>query len=180
MSLVLWLLTLVLLGITGWGIQSVMTELAKPYPQQPINTVSRGFEVEGFIWSSRAPRALRRQYIATQACFVPAALCLAALVWLNEIPISVSGGPSYFAPCRFSWPAVWRGLSFGVGIDARSLAGRSRRAALCRPRIADALEHRRHTVAAGGVGAFRYFEQAAVCVQIARRQANQGVNSFTL
>ena len=57
MSLVLWLLTLVLLGITGWGIQSVMTELAKPYPQQPFNTVSRGFEVEDFIWSStRATR----------------------------------------------------------------------------------------------------------------------------
>jgi hypothetical protein len=61
-----------------------MVELAKPYPQEPFNNVSRGFEVEGFIWSSRAPRALRRQYIATQACFVPAALCLAALVWLNE------------------------------------------------------------------------------------------------
>jgi len=84
MSLILCLLALVLLGVTGWGIQSVMTELAKPYPQEPINTISRGYEVEAFIWSSRAPRALRRRYIATQACFVPAALCLAALVWLNE------------------------------------------------------------------------------------------------
>jgi hypothetical protein len=84
MSLILCLLALALLGVTGWGIQSVMTELAKPYPQEPRNTISRGFEVEAFIWSSRAPRALRRRYIATQACFVPAALCLAALVWLNE------------------------------------------------------------------------------------------------
>jgi hypothetical protein len=84
MSLILFLLAIALIGITGWGIQSVMMELAKPYPQEPFNTVSRGFEVEGFIWSSRAPRTLRRQYIATQACFVPAALCLAALVWLNE------------------------------------------------------------------------------------------------
>jgi hypothetical protein len=84
MSLILFLLAIALIGITGWGIQSVMVELAKPYPQEPFNTVSRGFEVEGFIWSSRAPRALRRQYIATQACFVPAVLCLAALVWLNE------------------------------------------------------------------------------------------------
>jgi hypothetical protein len=27
---------------------------------------------------------LRRRYIATQACAIPAILCLAALVWLNE------------------------------------------------------------------------------------------------
>ena len=45
---------------------------------------------------------------------------------------------------------------------SRSLAGRSRRAAVCRPRIADALEHRRHDVSAGGMDAFRYLEQAAV------------------
>jgi hypothetical protein len=85
MSLILFLLAIVLLGVTGWGIQSVMMELAKPYPQEPFNTISRGFEVEGFIWSSRAPRTLRHRYIATQACFVPAALCLAGLVWLNEM-----------------------------------------------------------------------------------------------
>jgi hypothetical protein len=85
MSLILCLLAIALLGVAGWGIQSVMTELAKPYPHEPFNTISRGFEVEGFIWSSRASRRLRRQYIATQACFVPAALCLAALVWLNEM-----------------------------------------------------------------------------------------------
>jgi hypothetical protein len=84
MSFILFLLALALLGITGWGIQSVMVELAKPYPHESFNTVFRGFEVEGFIWSSRAPRGLRRQYIATQACVVPAALCLAAMVWLNE------------------------------------------------------------------------------------------------
>jgi hypothetical protein len=84
MSLILCLLAIALLGVAGWGIQSVMTELAKPYPQEPVDTVSRRFEIEAFIWSSRAPRALRRQYIATQACFVPAALCLAALVWMNE------------------------------------------------------------------------------------------------
>jgi hypothetical protein len=85
MSLILFLLAIALLGVAGWGIQSVMMELAKPYPQEPFNTISRGFEVEGFIWSSRAPRTLRRRYIATQACFVPAGLCLAALVWLNEM-----------------------------------------------------------------------------------------------
>lgn len=84
MSLILCLLALALLSIAGWGFQSVMTEVAKPYPQEPLNTISRGFEAEAFIWSSRAPRALRRKYIATQACFVPAALCLVALVWLNE------------------------------------------------------------------------------------------------
>ncbi len=84
MSLILVLLALALMSVCGWGIQSVMTELAKPYPQEPINTVSRPYEVELFIWSSRAPRALRRRYVATQACFVPAGLCFAALVWLNE------------------------------------------------------------------------------------------------
>ena len=84
MSLILCLLAFVLIGVTGWGMQSVMTEVAKPYPQEPINTFSRGYEVEPFIWSSRAPRALRLRYFATQACFIPAALCLAALVRLNE------------------------------------------------------------------------------------------------
>jgi hypothetical protein len=84
MTLILGLLAIALLGVAGWGFQSVMMELAKPYPQEPFDTVSRRFEVEAFIWSSRAPHALRRQYIATQACVVPAALCLAALVWLNE------------------------------------------------------------------------------------------------
>lgn len=46
--------------------------------------MSLRFEVEEFIWSSRAPRALRRQYVATQACAIPASLCLGGLVWLNE------------------------------------------------------------------------------------------------
>jgi len=85
MPLILSLLAIALLGVAGWGIQSVMTEMAKPYPQEPVDTISRRFELEGFIWSSRASRTLRRQYIATQACFVPAALCLAGLVWLNEM-----------------------------------------------------------------------------------------------
>jgi hypothetical protein len=85
MSLVLFLLAIALIGVAGWGIQSVMAELTKQYPQEPFDTISRRFKIEGFIWSSRAPRTLRRQYIATQACFVPAALCIAALVWLNEM-----------------------------------------------------------------------------------------------
>ena len=84
MSLILVLLALALMSVCIWGGQSIMAELAKPYPQEPINTASRPYEVELFIWSSRAPRALRRRYVATQACFVPAALCLATLVWLNE------------------------------------------------------------------------------------------------
>ena len=115
MSLILFLLALALIGVSGWGIQSVMVELAKPYPQEPFNTVSRGFEVEGFIWSSRAPRALRRQYIATQACFIPAALCLAALVWLNEMrPDFRLWGTvifctlSLFMACRLAWAVIRR------------------------------------------------------------------------
>jgi hypothetical protein len=84
MSLMLFLLAIALIGVAGWGFQSVMVELAKWYPQEPVDTFSRRFEVHRFIWSSRAPRALRRRYIATQACAIPAILCLAALVWLNE------------------------------------------------------------------------------------------------
>jgi hypothetical protein len=113
MSLILFLLAIALLGVAGWGFQSVMTELAKPYPHEPFDTVSRRFEVEGFIWSSRAPRALRRQYIATQACFVPAALCLAALVWLNEMrpDFRLWGAVifctlSLFMACRLAWAVI--------------------------------------------------------------------------
>jgi hypothetical protein len=84
MSLILCLLAIALIGLAGWGFQSVMWELSKWYPQEPVDTVSRRFEVHGFVWSSRAPRALRRRYVATQACTIPAFLCLAALVWLNE------------------------------------------------------------------------------------------------
>lgn len=84
MSFILVLLALALMSVCIWGVQSVMAELAKPYPHEPINTASRSYEVEAFIWSARAPRALRRRYVATQACAVPAALCLATLMWLNE------------------------------------------------------------------------------------------------
>jgi hypothetical protein len=84
MSLLLCLLAITLIGVAGWGFQSVMAELAKSYPQEPVDTISRRFQVDEFIWSPRAPLALRRQYIATQACAIPACLCLAALVWLNE------------------------------------------------------------------------------------------------
>jgi len=85
-----------------WGIQPVMTELAKPYPQEPFDTISRRFQVEGFIWSSRAPRTLRRQYIATQACAVAAARCSAALVWLSETRPDVRLWElSHSAACRF-------------------------------------------------------------------------------
>jgi hypothetical protein len=48
-----------------------------------MDAISRKFQVDEFIWSARAPLALRRRYIATQACVIPAGLCLAALVWLN-------------------------------------------------------------------------------------------------
>ena len=64
--LILRLLALVVLGVNGWGIQFVMAVVAKPDPQEPINTFSRGYEVEPFIWSSRAPRALRLRYFAAQ------------------------------------------------------------------------------------------------------------------
>ena len=85
MTLILSLLGIALIGIAGWGFMSVMSELAKWYPQEePVDTISRRLEVESFVWSSRASRALRRRFVVTQACGVPAFLCLAALVWLNE------------------------------------------------------------------------------------------------
>jgi hypothetical protein len=84
MSLLLILLAIASIGVAGWGFQSVMAELAKSYPQEPVDTISRRFEVDEFIWGPRAPLALQRQFIATQACGIPGFLCLAALVWLNE------------------------------------------------------------------------------------------------
>lgn len=84
MSLLLCLLAITLIGVAGRGFRSVMAELAGSHPQEPVDTFSRRFQVDEFIWGPRAPLALRRQYIATQACAIPACLCLAALVWLNE------------------------------------------------------------------------------------------------
>src|SRR5882672_2733822 len=72
MSLLLMLLAIAFIGVAGWGFQSVMAGLAKSYPQEPVDTISRRFEVDEFIWGPRAPLALRRQFIATQACAIPA------------------------------------------------------------------------------------------------------------
>lgn len=83
MSLLLCLVAVLLLGFAGWGFQSVVAELDRS-AAQPADAISRKFQVDGFIWSARAPLALRRRYISTQVCVVPAALCLAAVVWLNE------------------------------------------------------------------------------------------------
>ncbi|MHC2464979.1 hypothetical protein [Bradyrhizobium embrapense] len=116
MSFLLCLLAITLIGIAGWGFMSVMAELAKSYPQEPIDTFSRRFEVEEFIWSSRAPAALRKQYIATQACAVPALLCLAALVWINEphpgvrmLGTSVFCAISILAAVLLAWKTLRRG-----------------------------------------------------------------------
>jgi hypothetical protein len=83
MSLLLCLLGLLFFGIAVWGFQSAVAGLDRS-GVQPVDAISRKFQVDEFIWSARAPLALRRRYIATQACVVPAVLCLAALVWLNE------------------------------------------------------------------------------------------------
>jgi len=83
MSLLLVALILAFMGVAGWGFQSVMTELDETFTQ-PTDSISRKFQVDEFIWSSRAPPALRRRYIATQACVIPACLGLAMLVWWNE------------------------------------------------------------------------------------------------
>jgi hypothetical protein len=83
MSLLLCFLCVSFLGVAGCGFQSVVAELDRSC-SQPADAISRKFQVDAFIWDDRAPLALRRRYIATQACAVPALLCLAALVWLNE------------------------------------------------------------------------------------------------
>jgi hypothetical protein len=116
MSLFLCLFAIAFLGAAGWGFQSVMVELAKSYPQEPVDTISRRFEVDEFIWSRRAPLALRRQYAATQACVVPACLCLAALVWLNEPRSDVRMWGtiafclvSFLVAATLAWKAIRRG-----------------------------------------------------------------------
>lgn len=116
MSLLLCLLAITLIGVAGWGFQSVMAELAKSYPQEPVDTFSRRFQVDEFIWSRRAPLALRRQHIATQACAIPACLCLAALVWLNEPrpDVRILGtmafcALSFLGAASLAWKALRRG-----------------------------------------------------------------------
>ena len=76
---------------------------------------SRKFEVDQFIWSRRAPRALRKQYIAPQACAVPAFLCLADLVWMNEprpdfraLGTAAFSAISFFAAALLAWKALRR------------------------------------------------------------------------
>jgi hypothetical protein len=117
MSLILSLLAIALIGIAGWGFMSVMSELGKWYPQEPVDTISRRLEVDGFVWSSRAPRALRRRFVVTQACTVPAFLCLAALVWLNETnpDVRVWGtvafcSVSIFVAGSLAWKVIRRGV----------------------------------------------------------------------
>jgi hypothetical protein len=83
MSLILILLTVAFFSAAAWGYQSVMAELDNSLIQ-PTDAISRKFQVDEFIWSLRAPAALRRRYIATQACGALMCLCMAALVCLNE------------------------------------------------------------------------------------------------
>jgi hypothetical protein len=83
MSLIFLVLTVTFFGFAVWGFQSVVAELDSSCTQ-PADAISRKFQVDEFIWSSRAPAALRRRYIATHACAALMCLCLAALVWLNE------------------------------------------------------------------------------------------------
>jgi hypothetical protein len=67
---------------------------------------------------SRAPRTLRRHYIATQACFVPATLCLAALVWLNETrPDFQLWGTVVFSSMSLLIAGRLAWSSFGIGFE---------------------------------------------------------------
>lgn len=109
MSLLLCFCCVAILGMTGWGFQSVVAELER-LCLQPADAVSRKCKVDAFIWSDRVPSALRRRYIVTQARAVPALLCLAALVWLNEKRHGVRVlGVVAFVSVPLSWLPLWLG-----------------------------------------------------------------------
>jgi hypothetical protein len=117
MSLILCLLAIALIGVAGWGFMSVMGEVGKWHPQEPLDTISRRFEVDGFVWGPSTPRALRRRYVVTQACAIPAFLCLAAVVWLNEKSpdVRVAGtiafcSLSLFVAGSLAWKVIRRGM----------------------------------------------------------------------
>lgn len=114
MSLLLIILTFAFMAVAGWGFQSVVTELDASFTQ-PTDAISRKFQVDEFIWSSRAPLTLRRRYIVTQACGIPACLCLAVLVWLNEpdhgkriLAAIAFGSVSFLVAATLAWKVVRR------------------------------------------------------------------------
>jgi hypothetical protein len=119
MSLLLCLLAITLIGVAGWGFQSVMAELAKSYPQEPVDTFSRRFQVDEFIWSPRAPLALRRQYILRHR-LAPSRRASAWPRWCgstSRVPMSVSWGLLPSVPCHFWGPLLWLGRPCGEGAD---------------------------------------------------------------
>jgi hypothetical protein len=65
--------------VATWGFHSVQVELAKRQPRLSINSLKSRFNVDPFIWSSDAPRELRRRYILCSACVPLGMLCLVYL-----------------------------------------------------------------------------------------------------
>ncbi len=66
-----------------WGFNSVVIELAKRRPREPLYSLRH--EVDAYIWSDAAPLSIRRRYIMSMACLSLSFLCVAWLVWVNEL-----------------------------------------------------------------------------------------------
>lgn len=73
------------LCIAAWGFNSVVIEVAKCRPREPLFSVEKRYEVAAYIWSNAAPLPLRRRYVMCMACVPLGLLCLARLVWMSEL-----------------------------------------------------------------------------------------------
>jgi hypothetical protein len=104
------LLAIMFIAVAGWGFFAVRDEVVKNLPPELREAPLSHWAVDPFVWSSRAPRALRRRYVLTQACLVPAFACLAGLVW----PQAPYGAAAFlvltlFAGATLAWKCARHG-----------------------------------------------------------------------
>ena len=78
------ILFIMFLCLSAWGFHSVLIEVAKQRPLEPLNSIGNRFAVAPYIRSSTAPKALRQRYVLTAACMPAGLLCLAYLAWNSE------------------------------------------------------------------------------------------------
>jgi hypothetical protein len=76
---------IVLIGIAGRGFDAACAEAAKRLPMELRDSLAIRFAVDPFIWSPGTDRALRRDYVVSQASGVAAILCLAGFVSQYEL-----------------------------------------------------------------------------------------------
>lgn len=79
------ILFILCLCIAAWGSNSVVVEVAKRRPREPLFSIQNRYEADAYIWSDAAPLSLRRRYIMCMACAPLGLLCLARLVWMSEL-----------------------------------------------------------------------------------------------